>query len=285
MQYAVRVTSFDETYLTSLYRSYVVFNSGDLAIPVVDMDFHNDGVASKEDYHWLLDEYNWKAIASGYDMELEAEKTSAHITGFGAMPNCHMRLKNIAESTNVYDTAGITREDPGIGSFTGYHNRKTRALKSIEAGQELFVDYGPAWFLSRESYMGLVPLAKNYPIATLFLDQFKSKSFLGNLMFEQEMDELMSDLWEFIVYFPYKSRTQSALPKNLTAARKAVLEGIYQSELWQSTRTLEELEQHGKCLDNIRYGNSSIPSAGRGAFATRPLSGEFICLCSFSSLT
>lgn len=121
----------------------------------MDLDFHNDGSASNEDYHWLLDEYNWKAIAAGYFMDLEAEKTSAHITGFGAMPNCHMRLKNIAESVNTYDTAGITRGDPGIGAFTGYHNRTTRALKDIRAGQELYVDYGPAWFLSRESYMVL----------------------------------------------------------------------------------------------------------------------------------
>jgi hypothetical protein len=131
-------------------------HSGDPAIPIVDLDFHNDGSASKEDYHWLLDEYNWKAIAAGYFMDLEAEKTSAHITGFGAMPNCHMRLKNIAESVNTYDTAGITRGDPGIGAFTGYHNRTTRALKDIRAGQELYVDYGPAWFLSRESYMVLI---------------------------------------------------------------------------------------------------------------------------------
>lgn len=121
-----------------------VKHSGDPAIPIVDLDFHNAGTASAEDYHWLLDEYNWKATAAGYFMELEAEKTSAFITGFGAMPNCHMRLKNIVESTNEYDTAGITAGDPGIGAFTGYHNRKTRALKDIRAGQELVSDLASA---------------------------------------------------------------------------------------------------------------------------------------------
>lgn len=253
----------------------ITINSGDPAIPIVDLDFHNAGSASKEDYHWLLDEYNWKATASGYFMELEAEKTSAHITGFGAMPNCHMRLKNIAESKNEYDTAGISRSNPGIGAFTGYHNRKTRALKTINAGQELFVDYGPAWFLSRESYMGLVPLANDYPVATSFLQQFSSKRSLNNLTSTPGMNAVMTDLWHLIVSFPYKSRPLSALPKCPQAAIKAIEKGIYESELWQSTRSLNDLEREGVCLDNIRYGNSSIPGAGRGAFATKSIPSKF----------
>lgn len=257
---------------------FQLVSSGDPAIPITDIDFHNDGSASSEDYHWLLDEYNWKASAAGYFMDLEAETTSAHISGFGAMPNCHMRLKNIAESMNVYDTANVTRGDPGIGAFTAYHNRRTVALKHIAAGQELFVDYGPNWFLTRESYMGLVPLAKDYPIATEFLDKFNSKNFLQTLLFTPEMNKIMSDLWEMVVYFPYTSRPQSALPKDLLALPKAVKEGIYQSELWQSTRSLQDLERDGKCLDNIKYGNSSIPNAGRGAFATRFIPSE---LCQY----
>lgn len=37
-----------------------------------------------------------------------------------------------------------------------------------------------------------------------------------------------------------------------------------------------ELEVHGKCLDNIRYGKSNIPHAGRGAFATRSIRSESV---------
>ncbi|KAL7513348.1 hypothetical protein ACHAXN_010406 [Cyclotella atomus] len=257
-----------------------LMHSGNPVIPTADPNFATIDqhltdffTYHTQDYHWLLDEYNWKAIAAGYYMDLEAEKTSAHIPGFGATPNCHMRLKNIAESVNTYDTAGITRGDAGIGAFTGYHNRTTRALKDIRAGQELYVDYGPAWFLSRESYMGLVPLAKNYPVATKFLEQFRSNDALKSLMFTMEMGKPMLEFWDLIINFPYKSRSQSALPKNLTAAIKAAKEGIYESELWQSTRSLEELERSGKCLDNIRYAKSSIPSAGRegGLVAPAPL--------------
>lgn len=123
------------------------------------------------------------------------------------------------------------------------------------------------------SKMGLIPLANNYPIATKFLEQFSSKDILKRIMFREELKNTMIDLWELIVNHPYKSRSQSALPKSLAAAIKAVQEGIHQSEIWQSARLIEELNQHGKCLDNIRYGKSSIPSAGRGAFATRLIPG------------
>jgi hypothetical protein len=36
-------------------------------------------------------------------------------------------------------------------------------------------------------------------------------------------------------------------------------------------RSLDWLEAHGRCMDNIRSGPSTIPHAGRGAFATRDI--------------
>lgn len=42
---------------------------------------------------------------------------------------------------------------------------------------------------------------------------------------------------------------------------------LYQYELSKSTRSLEYLQEHGRCMDDMVPGNSSIPHAGRGAFA------------------
>ena len=67
-------------------------------------------------------------------------------------------------------------------------------------------------------------------------------------MFTTEMEKPMADLWNLIVGHPYKSRSQSALPKNLTAAIKAVQEGLHQSELWQSTRSME-----GKSFSTVSF--------------------------------
>jgi hypothetical protein len=79
--------------------------------------------------------------------------------------------------------------------------------------------------------MGFVPLEHSFPAATRFLEQFDLNGFLEDIMFS-EKEELMSDLWGLIVNFPYKS-TQSALPKDLTYARIAIEEGIYEAELLQ----------------------------------------------------
>lgn len=37
-----------------------------------------------------------------------------------------------------------------------------------------------------------------------------------------------------------------------------------------STRSVEYLERHGRCIDTIVPGKSTLPQAGRGAFAKRP---------------
>jgi SET domain len=45
--------------------------------------------------------------------------------------------------------------------------------------------------------------------------------------------------------------------------------GLVNLRKQQSTRSLEWLQEHGICADNLREGVSKIPQAGRGAFATR----------------
>ena len=249
----------------------------DLAIPIVDIDFHAGGDKTKEDYHWLISDYVWRALETGHDMDYEAEDTSAFVTGLGSMPNCHFRLKNIAETHMIMDSAGITRIDPGVGSFTTYHNRSSYALSSIEAGSELFVDYGINWFLSRESDMGLVPLLGSYPKATRFLKAMQNlvqKVSTTTVQMESLLSEAMDDLLDVIKEMPYKSRPQSAIPGSVSVAKRAFEVGIQQTEYEQSIHALDYLNKHGKCLDIIRPGNSTIPHAGRGAFTTKPIKKE-----------
>jgi len=251
---------------------------GDLSIPIFDIDFHANGSRAKEDYHWLLDEYVWQAAETGPDMELEAEEISAFVTGMGSMPNCHLRLKNVAETYNKHDTVGVSRTDPGVGAFSPYHNRSTYTLAAIEAGSELFVDYGPNWFLSRESDMGMMPLISSYPEASKFMKSLQrlvekistiSQGDSDNDVPGSSLEGAMSDLFDIIKKSPYKSRPLMAIPKSFSVAKRAFEVGIQQTELEQSIRSLDYLENHGRCLDNIRPGKSSIPHAGRGSIATR----------------
>ena len=69
--------------------------------------------------------------------------------------------------------------------------------------------------------------------------------------------------------FPYKSRGLAALPHTYETADRATEVGIKETELESSMRSVEWLHENGKCLDNLRPNASTIPQAGRGAFATR----------------
>jgi len=48
------------------------------------------------------------------------------------------------------DHAGLIRgQHPGAGSSSHYYNYSFRASADIEAGGEIFMDYGPNWFKER----------------------------------------------------------------------------------------------------------------------------------------
>ncbi|KAL3799289.1 hypothetical protein HJC23_013014 [Cyclotella cryptica] len=252
---------------------------GDAAFPTVDQDWHNSpptGYHSKNegDYHWPLTNYDWHPRDIG--MENEAEDVSVTVTGFGAAPNCHFRLLNAEEHGAVYDGAGLDRyESPGAGASTPWFNRTTTAAWDIEAGSELFVDYGPNWFLTRPGIFSLVPLAENYERAQAFLREY-GRLLVGTYnpddLVPEKMslsDEAQRDLWEIIKTFPYPTRERQALPYSHKDALRAIHGDIQTVEVENSVRSVEYLKEHGKCVDNIVPGNSTIPHAGRGAFATR----------------
>ncbi len=258
---------------------------GDAAVPISDMDFHNNASAAAEDYHWLTSEYTWSARSIGEVMEWEAYKTSVFSWGYGSVPNCHYWLNNVDESYCEFDTVGLTpKNSPGAGAFTGYYNRLTSALKDIPAGGEIFVSYGQNWFKAREDYMGLIPGEEDFEAGEEFLErvvQLFERLSTDVATFEDDsnghdeeeqtlyLQQVQSDIWNMIMHFPYKSRPLAALPKTYEAAIRAMDVGITQTGEELATHPLEFLEEHGKCLDHIEPKNSTLKHAGRGAFATR----------------
>lgn len=264
---------------TPLSEGQQIGRVGDIAFPTTDQDWHNSpvgGFASKNegDYHWPLTNYDWHAKDIG--MENEAEDISVTVTGFGAAPNCHFRLLNAEEHQAQYDGAGLDRyTSPGAGAISTWFNRTTTAAWDIDAGSELFVDYGPSWFLSRPGVFGLVPLSENYEKAQEFLRQYGKllvRSYDLNDLVEENMilsEEAQTDLWNVIKNFPYVTRERQALPDSHKDAIRAIHGDIQTVEVENSIRSLDYLKEHGKCVDNIAPGNSTIPHAGRGAFATR----------------
>lgn len=138
--------------------------------------------------------------------------------------------------------------------------------------------------------MGLVPseihyargenfVKKVYELFDFLISTREGKMLAGETkVAKEEVEEYISyteqvqaDIWNIIITHPFKSRPLAALPKTFEAAIRAMDVGISQTEEELATRSIEYLEKNGKCLDHIQSGNSAIPHAGRGAFATRYL--------------
>ena len=259
---------------------------GDPAFASVDLNWNNSvngtrASKAQRDYHWPLTNYDWSSKSLGI-VEEEGNQDSMTVVGFGAMPNCHFSLLNVAEHSVSYDLLNLNRyNSPGSGAITPFVNRTSTAKKDIYAGSELFVSYGSNWFKNRANY-ATVPVKESYEKAQKFLERY-GLMLMGNRpdrswgddwkqhLSQENMDkgeEAQNDLWELIKSFPYVSRTREALPDR-DGIIQAIHEGISSVVVKNSMRSIEYLEQNGRCIDNIVPGNSTIPHAGRGAFATR----------------
>ena len=192
------------------------------------------------------------------------------------MPNCHFNLNNVHEHHVRFDDAGLPPDSPGRGAYTPWIDRTSTAARDIDAGSELFVSYGEAWFTSRVDELGIVPVGEHYTKAKRFMrryadfaDRVREKSKESTTA--DRLGRAQSDLWDVILTFPYETGQRNALPRHYDGAVKVAAgdKSIVSVEREQSIRPMEYLEESGKCVDNLRAGTSSIPHAGHGAFATR----------------
>ena len=62
--------------------------------------------------------------------------------GIGAAINCDLPLVNVVDSWTKIGSDLHRRRDPGSGATTPYHDRRSRAVRTIRTGEELYIDYG-----------------------------------------------------------------------------------------------------------------------------------------------
>jgi hypothetical protein len=115
-------------------------------------------------------------------------------------------------------------------------------------------------FLTREENFEGLPLQADFPIIQYLLEKYHQMDF-------EPLYDLLLDVqaaWK-------NSRTLNALPQtqeDLLLALEKNITHIYQAN---ATRSLEWLQENGKCVDHIVHRASTIPGAGEGAFAKRRL--------------
>eukprot|EP00978_Attheya_sp_CCMP212_P033912 scaffold139480_cov37-Attheya_sp.AAC.1 len=245
----------------------------DLVIPVVD-SVHDD------DELWLASAYLWDVTSDFHPMQWEAERVEVLLMGLGAAVNGHMALFNVLYKQHALhtDSAGLHRsKDPGAGAFSYYHDQPHIATKPIEAGAEVFGDYGDMWFRSREHRFGSsLPDQSDYASADQLVqsmvDLLWMKKSEGNEIdpgTPEEMEALRQDVLELIRTVG-QERVAVALPESHHKITHAAKVGTAKCSI-DTIRSSDWLQENGLCIDHLKSAPSSIPQAGRGAFATRSL--------------
>jgi len=274
----------------------------DIVIPIHDIELHNDYKPVK----WLISDYTWTASKLGVDVE--AKRVKGLAPGLGALANNHQALKNIAfRGVPSNDNEGLHHgglhrgKHPGAGSITPYYGLKHYATSSIEAGSELFHDYGSTWGERRANVLGPIPLQEHYDKSDKVIACFHK--FLTNASLSVH-HTLAKDIWNHVrtitnrtddtsnvitdprlnskrIAAPLKNmlsdrscrvqdvRTETALNFSYTYLQTAMNDGSARASLPNFIRSLSWLEKNGRCMDGLSMGPSSVREAGRGAFATR----------------
>ena len=158
-----------------------------------------------EDYVWYGHTIPWMTKPDDLDLmdvPLSSDlvrKVSSFSFGMGAIPNCYLSLVNVdhewddqamvSRSMGRHRTmqSGTktspirTRDDAaattaGRGAYTVFNVQKfkSRMDQPLVPGQELFLNYEPEYFTSRNFIFGNIPLPKHYRMADTILHRFRN---------------------------------------------------------------------------------------------------------------
>jgi hypothetical protein len=298
------------------------------SIILTDVELHNknsQGEGTDTEIIWNHDNYFWDGTGQG---EFEAKVVEESVMTFGAVCNYHTYLKNVKPSSCEYDDGITSRasKSPGMGAYSYQMGYLFSSTRGIEAGEEIFCDYGEEWLDGRD-YLSDVAREEEYITAA----EIVQKTLLG-LKGEEDVSDAVFRTVKSVVHH-LDPRVSSVLPDNqedYSGLERIVAEGTRtgtsmdsdsealasesesesetldsdidrHSHLWLrqsisdseveseseseaesneaiemelakktlTARSLTWIQSNGKCLDNLIPQRSTLPHAGRGAFAQR----------------
>jgi len=281
----------------------------EIIIPLLWRTFHHHPDKAMTDGE-LWDRYIWEQHVGGLevfeDLDRSKERVACFIPGVGCTVNSMVDLGNINSAEGSKFDEVVDRSSPGAGAFTPYHSSPTIVEApngfqgGVEAGQELFANYGEEWIPWIPG--AAVTFHKNFKKADKLMEEFEDwiVEHEDNPVTKNDVtEELLEDMWKVMLDFPHVGPTQwqelTVLPKEWNRDRLKELKHVKQQTKRNkeesssplplpnppstSTRywadkgkvSLEFLKEEGKCQDHLRSDISKIPHAGRGAFASRDL--------------
>jgi len=231
----------------------------------------------------LFEEYIWvpDTTGGGRDLKKPGRMVSA-IMGAGFLGAYNGKLTN----TEWYHGGAFFRDaigeaergvgHPGRGASTHFYNVTLVSTEDIVAGSEIFMDYGSNWEDEDDEEEDDELKKRDYTKIDQFVKQMtdffsKHEEELTGVAKAEIYDFLVRDIINAAVGPKKGKKIHALLPKNpdeLVEVQK--VGSLVYSEPKASQRT-EWLKQNGLCMDHLTVGASSVPHAGRGAFAKRPI--------------
>mmetsp|Transcript_43462 Transcript_43462/g.91296 ORF Transcript_43462/g.91296 Transcript_43462/m.91296 type:complete len:605 (+) Transcript_43462:230-2044(+) len=132
-----------------------ILDQGDIVIHIPDPNPKNaHGMKRFKEY------YVWDGQETGG--HYEGVRVTTAISGFGALPNGLSEGYGLIRGTPSVEDAGATRgHSPGAGAFSHYHDLKWTVNGNLNAGDEIFLEYGSGWFDDRGYDTNISPKKRN----------------------------------------------------------------------------------------------------------------------------
>ena len=231
----------------------------------------------------FFENFFWTAETGAAQFELTNGRLLAAIPGAGVLTGYSPKKTNTDWNVTSAYLRPLMGEQTGVphperGAISPFYHAQVVSTADIKAGSELFMEFGENWGGEGDGEEDENDLVlKDYTHIDLMVDQMieffkKHKDSLDEDTKLELYTFLLKDVMKAAVGAAKSRRVQQLLPPHpdhLHKIREAG--GARQYSDPAAYRTPEWLDKYGLCMDNLRVGPSTIPNAGRGAFATRPV--------------
>lgn len=280
---AVSTTSLPEEPTWGVFAGKDITTHSAVAYPEVAINLHNFRSHSlTDDYDDSYDElftfYNglfWVPEMIGAANELSDGATAnCPFPGIGMLSADKPELTNAKWDTLSSLNRPLLGEDSGAahpsrGALSPFHSLVAKASKDIKKGMEIFLDIGESQ--ASDNTLSHDDLSKIDELVEKINSYFTKYSESLNKEARSKMyNFLVKDVLTAAVGAAKAREIAKKLPQDPDELQEIINAGGILSYTYDAGyRTIEWLEENGLCMDNIRSGASTIPNAGRGAFATR----------------
>lgn len=255
------------------------------SIIVTDVVLHSE---DEDQLVWNHVNYFWDGAGSG---EHEAKIVEESVVTFGSLCNYHTYLLNVKPHTSDYQDDLTPRESgsPGMGAYSYHMGYLFQSQRDIEAGEEIFCDYGEEWLDGRPN-LDFVARGGDYAKAAEIINKFASEvesSGTGgynladgvvravkgvvNILDERVSSVLPDNEQDFVSMMEKASeaiRNENDDDDEIETTKLTTIE-MEMAKRTLIPRTMDWILSEGKCLDNLLPQVSTLPHAGQGAFAQR----------------